>query len=100
MNLRDISGQTPLHIAVENQSMRFMKLLLDYKADAGILDHNDDTVLNIALALSWMEGYQYLINHCYEGEGSEALRKALRLAVKSKKDQLAAEKIREFPPSE
>ena len=80
--------------------MRIMKLLLDHKADVGIVDHNDDTVLTIALALSWMEGYQYLINYCYEGEGSEALRKALKLAVKGKKDQLAAEKIRKFPPSE
>ena len=80
--------------------MCMMKLLLDYKADAGIADHNNDTVLSIALALPWMEGYQCLINHCYEGEGSKALRKALKLAVKGKKDQLAAEKIGEFPPSE
>lgn len=100
VNIRDVSGQTPLHIAVEKQSTHMMRLLLDHKADPAIADYNNETVLNIALGLCWMEGHEYLLNHCYEGEGSEALRRALKLAVKGKKDQLAAEKIRELPPSE
>ena len=100
VNVCDVSGQTPLHIAVEKQSMHMMKLLLDHKADPAIADYNNETALNIALALCWIEGYKYLLSHCYEGEGSEALRKSLKQAVKGKKDQLAAEKIRKFPPSE
>ena len=100
VNVCDVNGQTPLHIAVEKQSMHMMKLLLDHMADPAIADYNNETVLNIALAKSWIEGSEYLLSHCYEGEGGEALRNALKQAVKGKKDQLAAEKIREFPPSE
>lgn len=100
MNLQDVNGQTPLHIAVEKKSMNMMTLLLDHKANAGIADHNNETPLNLALALRWQVGCQYLMNHCHEGEGSKALRKALKQAMKGRKDQLAAEKIRELPPSE
>ena len=98
MNIQDAKGQTPLHIAVEKESMEMMQLLLYFKADAGIADHNNETPLT--LALLWQEGFQYLLNHCYEGEGSEAPKKALKQAMEGKKDKRAAEKIRELPHSE
>ena len=98
VNIQDAKGQTPLHIAVENQSMYMMQVLLYYKADVGIADHNNETPLT--LAISWQEGFQYLLNHCYEGEGSEAPKKALKQAMEGQKDKRAAEKSRELPHSE
>lgn len=98
VNIQDAKGQTPLHIAVEKQSKHMMDWLLYYKADPGIADHSNDTPLT--LAAKWHEGFQYLLNHCYEGEGSEAPKKALKQAMEGKKDKLAAAKIKELPHSE
>ena len=98
VNIQDAKGQTPLHIAVEKQSKYMMDWLLYHKADPGIADHSNDTPLT--LAAQWPEGFQFLLSHCYEGEGSEAPKKALKEAMKKRKDKVAAAKIKELPHSE
>ena len=98
VNIQDAKGQTPLHIAVEKESMFIVQILLYYKADVGIADHSDETPMSLAVT-TWQEGFEYLLNHCYEGEGSEAPKQALKQAMEGKKDKRAAEKIRELPHS-
>ena len=50
LTVKDSIGETPLHVAVENNNYQIVQLLLEHGADVNILDDYNDTPLHLASA--------------------------------------------------
>ncbi len=83
VNKQDSSGQTPLHHAVENQSLRIIKLLLLQGADPSIQDSRGATPLHIAVKTNQDKAVRLLAEAggpflLTDGRGESPLSLALR----------------------
>ena len=87
VNRRDCStkarGETALHIAVKNEDMATIKVLLTANADPGIINIYGETSLYMAAKVGSVEMVQLLLgNHDNEDEGEVCERPRLREGVK------------------
>ena len=66
MNCRNVNGCTPLHIAIMNQNVNMVRLLLKYNADINCKEYNDvgeKTPLHYAVEKNNYELTNLLLDH-------------------------------------
>ncbi|PKS09158.1 hypothetical protein jhhlp_003772 [Lomentospora prolificans] len=83
LNIQDIDGQTPLHLAAQKGHKRVVDVLIRYKASLCAIDKNGQTALQIAARNGYAEIVEALLLVCERRQQSE-LDSALLLAAKKK----------------
>lgn len=60
LNLLNIRGLAPVHVAVSSRNMNILKLLIEHGADLTLLDANGDTPLHRACRIGFFEAVEFL----------------------------------------
>ena len=96
----DLKKQTPLHVAAEEGEEEVVELLLDNKADAGLVDYEGHTALDLAAKEEWESVFEILITHSSSTKHDENHKKVLKklMEAERKKDDIVASKLKEMSP--
>jgi ankyrin repeat protein/serine/threonine protein kinase len=62
-NLKDVSGQTPLHLAIVDDKIEIVKLLLEYLVDYNLKDNLGNTPLILAIKKNRIEIVELLLQY-------------------------------------
>jgi ankyrin repeat protein/serine/threonine protein kinase len=62
-NLKDVSGQTPLHLAIVDDKIEIVKLLLEYLVDYNLKDNLGNTPLTLAIKKNRIEIAELLLQY-------------------------------------
>jgi ankyrin repeat protein/serine/threonine protein kinase len=62
-NLKDVSGQTPLHLAIVDDKIEIVKLLLEYLVDYNLKDNLGNTPLTLAIKKNRIEIVELLLQY-------------------------------------
>ena len=96
----DLKKQTPLHVAAEEGEEEAVEFLLDHKADAGLVDYEGHTALDLAAKEEWERVFDILITHSSSTKQDENHKKVLKklMEAERKKDDIVASKLKEMSP--
>ncbi len=74
-NIRDVDGNTPLHLAVNHNNKEIIQLLVRYDADSGILNNENQTPKDVALTKERLDLICCMLKHQEKDELIESLLK-------------------------
>ena len=99
VHVRDHWKQTSLHVAAMEGHRRFIKFLLQKKADTNVIDFNGNTPLDIAAERNHKDATDTLLENLTPSTKDKSVKRDLEMAMKADtciEDDLVAEKIRQM----